>query len=141
MPSSRTSAAQLASLPQLISAAEAAALGGTALHVWPAEMRRLLSPHYSAEEIEAVVVPARTLQRRLARGEKLTAEESDRAVRLARIADHAERVFGAQEKAGRWLRRPNAGFDGAPPFALLRSETGARKVEEALLRIDHGIFA
>lgn len=104
-------------------------------------MKSALDPHFTVEEIASVVTPLRTLQRRIAKGEALTEEETDRAVRLARIADHAERVFGDHEKAGRWLRKANATLEGRKPIELLRTETGARKVEEALIRIDHGIFA
>jgi putative toxin-antitoxin system antitoxin component (TIGR02293 family) len=52
-------------------------------------------------------------------------EETDRAVRLARIAAHAERVFGDRAKAHGWLREPSRTLRGAvPPLQLLRSETG-----------------
>ena len=104
-------------------------------------MKRALDAHFTTEEIASVVTPIRTLQRRIAKGEVLTGDETDRAVRLARIADHAERVFGNREKAGRWLRKANSTLEGRTPIELLRTETGARKVEEALIRIDHGIFA
>lgn len=127
--------------PDMVRAAEDAALANREFRLAPAAIRSALAPHFSAEEIGDVVAPLRTFQRRIARGEELTEEESDRAARLARIADHAQRVFADHDKAARWLRKANATLAGRAPIELLRTETGARKVEEALIRIDHGIFA
>jgi len=101
-----------------------------------------LSRHgYSEDEIFALVVPKRTLARRKAANEPLTVEETDKALRLARIAEQAERVFGESEKAQRWLRKPKRALRGETPLAYLASEAGARVVEEMLFRIEHGIFA
>ena len=96
---------------------------------------------YSEEEIFTLVVPKRTLARRRAADEPLTVEETDKALRLARIAVQAERVFGAPEKAHRWLRKAKRELKGETPLAYLASEAGARVVEEMLHRIEHGLFA
>ena len=96
---------------------------------------------YSEDEIFALVVPKRTLARRKAANEPLTVEETDKALRLARIASQAERVFGAADKAHRWLREPKRTLQGETPVAHLASEAGARDVEEMLGRIEHGMFA
>jgi putative toxin-antitoxin system antitoxin component (TIGR02293 family) len=101
-----------------------------------------LSRHgYSEDEIFALVVPKRTLARRKAASEPLTVEETDKALRLERIAVQAERVFGEPEKAQRWLRKAKRELNGETPLAYLASEAGARVVEEMLFRIEHGIFA
>jgi putative toxin-antitoxin system antitoxin component (TIGR02293 family) len=101
-----------------------------------------LSRHgYSEDEIFALVVPKRTLARRKAAKEPLTIEETDKALRLERIASQAERVFGAPEKAHRWLRKPKRALQGETPVAYLATEAGARVVEEMLVRIEHGMFA
>jgi putative toxin-antitoxin system antitoxin component (TIGR02293 family) len=101
-----------------------------------------LSRHgYSEDEIFALVVPKRTLARRKAANEPLTVEETDKALRLERIAVQAERVFGAPEKAQRWLREPKRALQGETPVAYLASEAGARVVEEMLYRIEYGMFA
>jgi len=96
---------------------------------------------YSEPELTEFVVPRRTLARRKQAGGKLSAEESDRAVRLARITEMAERIFGDKEKAHRWLRKPSPMVEGAVPLALLKTETGAHLVEQALYRIEYGMFA
>jgi putative toxin-antitoxin system antitoxin component (TIGR02293 family) len=93
------------------------------------------------EEIYRLIVPRRTLVHRKSRREPLTHDESDRAVRIARMASLAEEVFGNDAKAARWLRKPKSRFDGRTPFELLSTEAGARLVEEMLLQLDYGFVA
>ncbi len=82
----------------------------------------------------------RTMARR--KGERrLSAMESDRLYRLARIAAQAEGVFGSPEKAGTWLLRPNRALGQAVPFELLDTDEGTRQVEAVLGRIEHGVFS
>jgi putative toxin-antitoxin system antitoxin component (TIGR02293 family) len=107
----------------------------------PEALADLFRHGYSEDEIFALVVPKRTLARRKAAREPLTIEETDKALRLARIAVQAERVFGEAGKAQRWLRKPKRELRGETPLAYLASEAGARAVEEMLFRIEHGIFA
>lgn len=114
---------------------------GPAPRVLPEAVSSLAASGYSEAEIFELVVPKRTLARRQAKREPLTVEETDKALRLARIADLATRVFGDEEKAHRWLRKPKRALNGRAPLAFLASETGARTVEQMLHRIDHGIFA
>jgi putative toxin-antitoxin system antitoxin component (TIGR02293 family) len=53
----------------------------------------------------------------------------------------AERVFGDNAKAYRWLSKPSPMFGGRIPLDVLRTAEGARQVEEALHRIDYGMLA
>jgi putative toxin-antitoxin system antitoxin component (TIGR02293 family) len=101
-----------------------------------------LSHHgMSDEEIYSFIVPRRTLAHRKTRRESLTHDESDRAVRMARITSLAEEVFGDDAKASRWLRKAKSRFDGRSPLEMLRTEAGARLVEEMLLQLDYGFVA
>jgi len=93
------------------------------------------------KEIYSVIVPRRTLQHRRARKERLSREESDRAVRLARLAALNERVFGDREAGMHWLRSPKKRFHGRTPMAMMETEAGSRLVEEALHQIDEGMAA
>lgn len=93
------------------------------------------------EEIYSFIVPRRTLVHRKTRHECLTHDESDRAVRIARISSLAEEVFGDDAKASRWLRKAKARFEERTPLELLRTEAGARLVEELLLQLDYGLTA
>ena len=112
-----------------------------AVRATPEALADLTRHGYSDEEIWDLVVPKRTLARRVANGEPLTVEETDKALRLERIAAHADRVFGNHEKAHRWMRKPKHLLDGRTPVDFLATESGARQVEAMLYRIEHGIFA
>lgn len=81
----------------------------------------------------------RTLARRR-QARRLDADESDRLYRIARIAGRAYGVFGTEEKAAEWLRRPNRALDGETPLRALDTDLGARLVEDVLGRIEHGII-
>src|SRR6266545_1470926 len=65
-----------------------------AVRATPGALAGLARHGYSDEEIWALVVPKRTLARRVAGNEPLTVEETDKALRLERVAAVAERVFG-----------------------------------------------
>ena len=112
-----------------------------AVRATPGALADLNRHGYSDEEIWALVVPKRTLARRVAKREPLTVEETDRALRLERIAALADRVFGNPEKAHRWMRKPKRLLSGKTPVDFLASEAGARQVEEMLYQIEHGMFA
>lgn len=93
----------------------------------------------SAAELDAVI-PRRTRRHQRDRG-RLTPEQSDRIARAARVFAFAHRVFVDPEKANRWMKRAHDQFDGERPLDLLRSDTGARVVTDALGRLEHGVYA
>jgi len=92
-------------------------------------------------DIYDVVIPARTLKHRKARKQPLTPDESDKLARLIRLYDHAVRVLGDREKALHWLNKPLRRFEGRSPIQMMRTEFGARMIDEMLGQIDHGMFA
>ena len=75
------------------------------------------------------------------RGRRLDAHESDRLYRVARVAAHAFDVFGTEDNAATWLRRPNRALGGEAPIHLLDTDVGARQVEDTLGRLEHGIVS
>lgn len=91
-------------------------------------------------EMDKVVLPRKTLANRRKVG-TLTAEQSDRLLRVARVLAAAEETFGNREKAKTWLRRPTRVLDDETPLAFLDTDEGARAVETLLGRIAHGIAA
>jgi putative toxin-antitoxin system antitoxin component (TIGR02293 family) len=95
----------------------------------------------SEGEVERFVIPARTRRHRAARAERLTVEESDRAVRLARIQASAEETFGDATKANLWLRRGLAELSGRSPLEVAQTEAGERVVETILAKIAWGAAA
>lgn len=110
---------------------------GLPIEAWE-QVRR--SGRFTQQELDAVI-PPRTLRHRKAHGRRLTADESDRAVRLLRLQASAELVFGDVEKADLWLRRPMAHLDGKRPLELAATEAGARLVEGVLDGIAWGTAA
>lgn len=95
----------------------------------------------TAAELGGLVLPARTLAHRRANGGRLSAEESDRAARVARLLALASAVFGDNARSLAWLRRPSRRLSDRAPLDLLASDSGTRVVEEMLYRIDDGIAA
>lgn len=82
----------------------------------------------------------RTLSRRTQGAGALSHVQSDRVYRFARVAAHAEDVFGSADKARDWLLAPNRAL-GHTPVDLLDTDAGTEAVEEVLYRIEHGIFS
>lgn len=92
------------------------------------------------ETAQLLHTPVRTLARRR-RERKLQAAESDRLYRLARVAAQAVQIFGSEDSAARWLRRPNRALNGEAPLQLLDTEVGIRQVEDVLGRLEYGAIS
>jgi putative toxin-antitoxin system antitoxin component (TIGR02293 family) len=91
-------------------------------------------------ELDRLALPRKTLAHRRTLG-RLTAEQSDRLVRILRVIEQAELAFGDVQKARTWLRRPSAVLADHAPLDLLDTDIGTRQVETLLGRIEHGIAA
>ena len=90
---------------------------------------------------ELVQISTRTLNRRKDAG-RLEPEESDRLVRISRVYGKTLELFeGDDESARDWLSRNQVGLGGAAPLELLKSEVGAREVENLIGRLEHGAFS
>jgi putative toxin-antitoxin system antitoxin component (TIGR02293 family) len=92
-------------------------------------------------ELYEIVLPRRTLAHRKEKRQPLSPEQSDRLARMVRVAERAEEALGNREKAARWLRKPNRALQRKRPIDLLESDVGARMVERALGRIEHGVYS
>lgn len=90
--------------------------------------------------IRVLHIPPRTLARRK-KERRLQAAESDRLLRVARIAAFAEDVLGEAAKAGRWLQKPNRALAGVIPLDQLDTDIGACRVSQILGRIAHGVYS
>ena len=53
----------------------------------------------------------------------------------------ANQVFGDPTKAAHWLNKPKRQFGGQTPMQMVETDEGARRVEELLYQIDHGMGA
>ena len=98
----------------------------------------LQSGRLSAAELDRLAIPRKTVAHRRKLG-RLTAEQSDRLLRVLRVVEEAETSFANPEKAHRWLRRPTDALAGRSPLDLLDTDVGARLVERLLGRISHGL--
>ena len=94
-----------------------------------------------AEISEKIGIPKRTLTRRLSQHSRLTAAESDRAVRLAQVYSNAANTLGDGDKAAAWLKTPNRALRGGRPLAQLDTYPGVREVEDVLGRIAYGVYS
>jgi putative toxin-antitoxin system antitoxin component (TIGR02293 family) len=90
--------------------------------------------------VRVLHLPPRTLARRK-KARRLSADESDRLLRLARVAARAEDVFGSQERAGAWLRGTVRALGWIRPLDLLDTDLGAQQVDRILGRIEHGVYS
>jgi len=108
----------------------------------PTDRLALLREHgLKFTELSEIVISPRTLKHRKARGERLSGEETDRLVRVARIVAIANTVFGNPQKALKWLRTESDRMGGRQPMSMLRTDAGGRLVESRLWQIDEGMFA
>lgn len=96
----------------------------------------------SADELaELVQIKSRTLARRRESG-RPTSEESDRLLRACRVFAKALILFdGDRDGAREWLATPTAALAGRTPQDVACTDTGARDVEDAIGKLEHGAFA
>ncbi|MRX36895.1 antitoxin Xre/MbcA/ParS toxin-binding domain-containing protein [Aminobacter sp. MDW-2] len=106
-----------------------------------ASLKGLSLAGLSEQEIERFVIPQRTRRHRAEKNQPLTVEESDRAVRLARIQSLAEETFADAGKANLWLRKQLAELGGETPLNVAQTEAGARVIESILGKITWGAAA
>jgi putative toxin-antitoxin system antitoxin component (TIGR02293 family) len=88
---------------------------------------------------QIVSIPKRTLNRRKQQG-RLSAVESERVLRIARLYDQALDVFEDEEAVENWFKKPARALAGTTPLKYADTELGAQEVERLLIRIEHGVF-
>lgn len=87
-----------------------------------------------------MIIPDRTLERRISEGAALKMDEADGLARLLRVVGHARRVFEDPDLADEWLRTANPALGDHIPMQMARTDLGGREVEAVLGRIEHGVF-
>ena len=102
-------------------------------------LSRLLKNGLQESSLYDLVIPRRTLEHRVEKKELLTTDESDKAVRIARVIGLAEYVFKSKVMAWAWLEDLGQ-FNGKSPLLKAATAAGARQVEERLYQIYYGIF-
>ena len=84
------------------------------------------------------IIPEATYKRRR---DKLSAEESERAERLARVYATAQYVWDSDDDARTFLHTPHPLLQDRTPLDVSMTELGARRVEELLWQLYYGIAA
>jgi putative toxin-antitoxin system antitoxin component (TIGR02293 family) len=90
----------------------------------------------------ALRVSKRTLSR-LTEGESTTlnVSQGEGLVGLLQSIQLGTRVFGTQEAALQWFRKPAIGLEGKRPIELLSTSFGTALVLDLLTRIQFGVYA
>ena len=91
--------------------------------------------------LELTGIKSSTYHDRKRRGRPLTAEESERLYRLAKLAEAADGYFGEQAAARRWLTHPKVALGGRSPLAFGHTAEGAAYVLALLGRMAHGVVS
>ncbi|WP_379962277.1 antitoxin Xre/MbcA/ParS toxin-binding domain-containing protein [Dongia sedimenti] len=61
--------------------------------------------------------------------------------RRASIQARAAALQGSEAAGKKWLTAPAIGLNGEVPADLLRSQQGAERVEELLMRLEYGVYS
>jgi putative toxin-antitoxin system antitoxin component (TIGR02293 family) len=69
---------------------------------------------------------------------KLKAKYKNNA-KVKRVLKLAVEVMGSEESAQEWLLAPHFSLDTVPPIEMLKTDDGAKEVEDILGRIKHGM--
>ncbi len=99
---------------------------------------------------DALNLKTATVNKKAARDERLSPEDSERVVGLAKLVGQIEAMmeasgdgegFDAREWLSRWLREPLPAFGGGKPMDLLDTMEGQALVSRALAQIESGAYA
>jgi putative toxin-antitoxin system antitoxin component (TIGR02293 family) len=80
----------------------------------------------------------RTISRKRRANCVLSAGESEKILRAARVHDLAGDLFSTEEATSVWLKRPALPLKGAAPIDLLDTDFGAREVEGFIRGLAYG---
>jgi putative toxin-antitoxin system antitoxin component (TIGR02293 family) len=86
-------------------------------------------------------VSERTLSRLRQSNKKLAASTGDRLYRLVNIYSLTRKVFDTSSATREWMHQTQVGLGGRTPLDFLRTEAGAREVEDLLGRIEYGVIS
>ncbi|MBI2896788.1 MAG: DUF2384 domain-containing protein [Deltaproteobacteria bacterium] len=86
-------------------------------------------------------VGERTVDRMLRPGYKVPEDVADRMLRIARILREAEDALEGRESAVRWLTSEVPALGRRVPLEMMRTDLGAKLVEDELVRLKHGMYS
>jgi putative toxin-antitoxin system antitoxin component (TIGR02293 family) len=119
----------------------------------PARDVKLLSQSLSVDQqvmLNALNLKTATVNRKVAQNERLSVEDGERVLGLAKLVGQLEAMledaggakgFDAPSWMSRWLREPLPALGGSRPIDLLDTMEGQALVSSALSRIQSGAYA
>jgi len=94
-----------------------------------------------SEITELLGIHSRTVSRRREKG-KLDQSESERLLRMSDLYRQANALFEGNEAGARsWLKQPQRALRGQSPWEYAKTEVGARRVEQLIGQLEHGVFS
>jgi len=128
----------LAPVPHSFAELDAMVSKGLSKKALKTSVSRIYKNAAESKKLLYQIIPEATYKRRR---ETLTAEESGRVERLARIFATAEYVWNSERDAQTFLTTPHLMLQDQTPLQVSMTELGARRVEELLWRLYYGIAA
>jgi putative toxin-antitoxin system antitoxin component (TIGR02293 family) len=128
----------LAPLPHSFEELDARVAQGLPKGALKASVDRVCKSGEDRKQLMYRIVPEATYKRRRT---SLSAEESGRAERLARVFATAHHVWNSETDAQVFLSTPHAMLSGHSPLDVAMTELGARRVEDLLWKLYYGIAA
>jgi putative toxin-antitoxin system antitoxin component (TIGR02293 family) len=83
-------------------------------------------------------ISARTIRHQREKAIRLSPENTEKLVRIARVQRLARKIFTTDEAVSQWLASPAPAIEGLAPIDLLDTDVGAREVEAVLNGIAYG---
>ena len=95
----------------------------------------------SLNEMASIVHTSDRTLRRYGPQQKLSEQQSERMIEMARLYSRGEEVFGTMEKFKEWMNTILLPFGNKRPKEFLDTSLGINMIMDELGRIEHGIFA
>jgi putative toxin-antitoxin system antitoxin component (TIGR02293 family) len=95
----------------------------------------------SLTEMALIVHTSDRTLRRYSAQQKLSQEQSERMIELAKLYSRGEEVFGTISKFKEWMDTTLLPFGNKKPKAFLDTSLGIQMIVDELGRIEHGVLA
>jgi putative toxin-antitoxin system antitoxin component (TIGR02293 family) len=92
-------------------------------------------------EMAAITHTSDRTLRRYSAHERLSQEQSERMIELAKLYGRGEEVFGNMERFRNWMDTILLPFGNKKPKAFLDTSMGIQMIMDELGRIEHGVLA
>lgn len=105
-------------------------------------MDRLMSvADISLTEMAAIIHTSDRTLRRYTAGQRLSQEQSERMVEIARLYSRGEEVFGTLGEFRTWMDATLLAFGNKKPKEFMDTSIGISMIMDEIGRVQHGVFA